>query len=525
MTYFCFIFWFTLLAGLRSLLVGGEEDETRSSSSSTDGQYYGVESIQQPFGGVNFDKFDTFTVTIESTCPKSVQLPFESAEQVRESPTSTICFKGNLRLHRQFTRLTAIQKYIFPNMLAGSADLFISSPPSSGKSFAYITGLSQIITCFRERTPLILKRPPIALILAPTRESVLSIFSQMAPLLVDTGVRALYLYGTKDTEKQVKNLKQGVDIVISTPGRMHTLLVGEESALRLSNLRYLIMDDLDKILFPSVDTTNIGRMPVGSRLALATDFTQETVDSMLHLFGKSTPASPPPADSSPANSELTINKSTCRYFFFTSSIDARIRTEAAKYLSPNYTYLHLGDIINPINPSIRQVVLPVKNYTDKKIELIKHLKKLYLQYSRLLILVSERVMADSLSDYLNMNGFTSVSIHGNRSATHREMIIRDFSDNKIPLLVSTSLLARGIDLDAGGDASSCCLINFDFPDTFGEYVHAIGRTGGLGLAVSFFNVTLKQDLNLVDQLVQVLQESSQNVPKFLLDIQDKANGF
>lgn len=459
--------------------------------------------------GVNFDKLESYDVYVESQEPERIKEPIESFACIIDSPLNTIMLQHNLA-KLGIDRLTAIQKFVLPNVLDGDCDLLVSAPTGSGKSLSYIISIVQGVATLRQNQSLPKGRSPIALIMVPTRELVLQIFYQILPMLQDTGVRALYLYGSKDINEQVEKIKTGVDIVISTPGRLIHLV--EMKALQLCNLMYFVVDECDKVLFPQLES-NFNRMPVGSKLAMVTDFNQTTIDWILKLFGKSTP------ELSPANPEVYINKQKLRNMFFSATIDGRIRGEAERFLSPNYVFMIMGDQAKAASTDIKQIVLPCKNYTEKKIELIKLLKNLYIKHDKIMIFVSERIMADTLCDYLNMNGFTTVSIHGNRLQEHREMIIGDFGDGKIPLLVCTYLLGRGINID-----NLNCIINFDFPDTISEYIHSIGRTGrmgNIGLAISFFNTTLKQDLNLVKELVQVLRESNQTIPQFLFDIQSK----
>lgn len=478
-------------AGLRSLYLG----KVKESKSAV------VEQVQL---GVNFDKLESEEVYVESKNPTLIVKPYQSVAQMHESPTSTTLISKNL-IELPCTRLSAIQKYVLANILDGTADVLVSAPTGCGKTFSYIAGICQIVVHLRRPPSLLPNRPPIALILAPTRELVLQIAQQISCLLQNTGVRSLYLYGQINLQSQIQGVKEGVDIIVSTPGRLVHLI--KEKILRLGELRYFIVDEFDHVLFPNAEGGH-----TTSYLVLASDFNQTTLKMMATLFGNSADQS----KEKPSEYRLHVG---CRYFFFSAAIDGRIRLEAEKYLDPNYVLMIMGDTFKTVSADIQQLIVPVRNYTDKKIQLVKLLKKLYSAYERILVFVSERIMADTLADYLNANGFFAVSTHGQRTQQHREKVFGDFIAGKMRLLVSTRLLARGINV-----TDLNCIINFDFPENLSEYIHSIGRTGRLGavgLAISFFNTTLKQDLALLPDLLAILRDSSQNVPQFLLDIQNK----
>lgn len=458
---------------------------------------------------VNFELLEFYDVYVESKRPDLIVKPFETSNHVNNSKASTMIVKYNLA-KLKFNQLTSIQKYIFPNILFGNTDLLVSAPNGSGKTFAYIASIVQVVTCQVERQTGFSNRTPVALILVPTRELVQQIFNQMMLLTKDTGVRILYLYGGQvNIDKQIEKIKSGLDIIISTPGRFLQLVLAQELALH--NLRYIVIDEIDKILFPHPEVNTERRIPLANRISTAADFNQETLEAIYKLFGKSSP------QSSKLDKDFLINKELCRLFFFSATIDSQVREESEKYLHPNYVYMVMGNNIKAVNSKIKQVILPCKNYTEKKVELIKLLKSLCTKFSRIVIFVAERVLSDTLSDYLNQNGFTAASIHGNRVQELRERVVQAFRSGKLQLVVATFLMARGIDVEGLN-----CVINFDFPDCLSEYIHAIGRTGRagkIGMAISFFNTTLKQDINLINELIKSLEDANQDVPHFLLEMQ------
>lgn len=118
--------------------------------------------------------------------------------------------------------------------------------------------------------------------------------------------------------------------------------------------------------------------------------------------------------------------------------------------------------------------------------------------------------ADSLEEYLFRHHYPVTSIHGDRSQREREEALRVFRNGQCPILVATAVAARGLDIPHVKH-----VINFDLPSDIEEYVHRIGRTGrmgNLGLATSFFN---DKNRNMVRDLVELLQEAKQDLPKWL----------
>lgn len=127
-----------------------------------------------------------------------------------------------------------------------------------------------------------------------------------------------------------------------------------------------------------------------------------------------------------------------------------------------------------------------------------------------LVFVETKKGADALEEFLYRHGYPVTSIHGDRSQREREDALRVFRSGQCPILVATAVAARGLDIPHVRH-----VINFDLPSDIEEYVHRIGRTGrmgNLGLATSFFN---DKNRNMVRDLVELLQEAKQELPKWL----------
>jgi len=130
--------------------------------------------------------------------------------------------------------------------------------------------------------------------------------------------------------------------------------------------------------------------------------------------------------------------------------------------------------------------------------------------SRTLIFVASKYRADHLDDVLYNHDFPCISLHGDRNQMEREVALQAFKSGKSPILIATSVAARGLDIK-----DVLHVINYDLCDDIDEYVHRIGRTaraGNPGLATTFY---ADADYEIGQQLTKLLVECKQNVPDFL----------
>lgn len=131
----------------------------------------------------------------------------------------------------------------------------------------------------------------------------------------------------------------------------------------------------------------------------------------------------------------------------------------------------------------------------------------------ILAFVETKKRADSLETFLDREGYSVTSIHGDRSQREREDALLSFRTGRTPILVATAVAARGLDIP-----NVKHVINFDLPTDIEEYVHRIGRTGrvgNLGTATSFFN---EKNRTIAIDLVELLSEANQEIPDWLHNI-------
>lgn len=135
---------------------------------------------------------------------------------------------------------------------------------------------------------------------------------------------------------------------------------------------------------------------------------------------------------------------------------------------------------------------------------------------RTMVFVNSKPVADKVDDFLYNSNLPSTSLHSDRTQNERENALTGFREGKTPILVTTGVAARGIDVK-----NVMYVINYDLPSTMhggiDEYVHRIGRTGRLGhmgMATSFFN---ERNDDIAPELVKLLMETEQEIPDFLED--------
>lgn len=447
--------------------------------------------------GINFEKLANDHVYCESKSPGHIKKPLEhfGADFIKITQIDKIFWKNLDEL--SIEKLTSIQKYVAGNMLDGRTDLLVSAPTGTGKTMSYLVPLikmtKEVLVFDRISTRMTETEccSPVALIVLPTRELVLQTHQLICQLAKGCHLRYNYFYGTSSIEVQQQLMRVGIDIIISTPGRLAHLM--KLNSIDLRHTRFVVFDEIDKVFQNPINEYR------GKKKEY--DFGVSTICEQLKM------------------AQPEGQQRHWRYFLFTATVDENIRTFVETFLAPEYVFMVMGDKTKKASNDIKQVIVQVA-YDQKRKELVNLLKNIYSTYRKILVFTNTRIMAERISTLLNMSSFCSVPIHSNRPQEHREKVVEDFRAGRVHIIVATHLLARGFhvtDLD--------CVINFDLPHSIDEYIHCIGRTGrmgNVGIAITFFDAKNMIDLRICKDLIRVLKDSSQQVPQFLLDIQ-KAN--
>uniref|UniRef100_A0A7M4FHI1 RNA helicase n=1 Tax=Crocodylus porosus TaxID=8502 RepID=A0A7M4FHI1_CROPO len=416
--------------------------------------------------GINFDKYDTILVKVSGLDPPPAILTFEEAN---------LCQTLNKNIAKAgYSKLTPVQKYSIPIILAGR-DLMACAQTGSGKTAAFLLPIlahmmNDGITASRFKE----QQEPECIIVAPTRELINQIFLEARKFAYGTCIRPVVIYGGTQTVHSIRQIMQGCNILCATPGRLMDMINKEKVGLR--KVKYLVLDEADRML-------DMGFGPEMKKLV-------------------SYPSMPP--------------KDKRQTLMFSATFPEEIQRLAGEFLKTEYLFVVVGQVGGACS-DVQQSILQVDQYSkrEKLIDILLSIGK-----ERTMVFVETKKKADFIATFLCQEKIATTSIHGDREQREREEALRDFRSGKCPVLVATSVAARGLDIE-----NVQHVVNFDLPSTIDEYVHRIGRTGrcgNIGKAISFFD--LKTDSHLAEPLLKVLSDAQQEVPVWLEEIAFSAPG-
>jgi len=373
----------------------------------------------------------------------------------------------------KYTAPTPIQKYALPILMSGR-DVMATAQTGSGKTAGFLLPIITNLLVDITRT----QRPetgrgryycgfPLAVIMAPTRELASQIHQEALKFTESTRVKPVVIYGGAPYGDQARSIERGVDIIIATPGRLNDMM--ERKKISMSCCKYVILDEADRML-------DMGFEPQ----------IRQIIDQR---------------DCPRKEHRQTI--------MFSATFPKLIQKLAMDFLKHDYIMIQVGRL-GGSNADIKQVVKLVE-YRDKNDTLLLDLKaRAQYKQEKTLIFVETKKGVDDVCYFLRRNGFAAESIHGDHVQHQRESALRNFKSGRVPILIATSVAARGLDIN---DVAH--VIEYDMPNNIDDHVHRIGRTGRAGktgLATVYFS---EKDKSVAKELMEQLQEAKQEVPAFL----------
>jgi ATP-dependent RNA helicase RhlE len=311
---------------------------------------------------------------------------------------------------------TPVQEQVIPLVLQGK-DIIASAQTGTGKTAAFLLPLiNKIITDPLE------DHTNTALVIVPTRELAIQIAQHMEGLSYFTSVSSIAVYGGGDGNafvQEKKALSHGADVVICTPGKMMAHI--KMGYVKLDGLKYLILDEADRML-------DMG-------------FYDDIMFIINHLPKKR------------------------QNLLFSATMPHKIREMARKIL---HDPAEINISISKPNEKIVQEAFVV--FEEQKIPLIKYLLK-KKDFDMVLIFCSSKQAVKQLTRDLQKAGIKADEIHSDLEQDKREDVLMQFKSRRLPILVATDILSRGIDID-----NIDLVINYDVPHDGEDYVHRIGRT-------------------------------------------------
>lgn len=360
-----------------------------------------------------------------------------------------------------YEKPTPIQMQALPVIMSGR-DVVGVAKTGSGKTMAFLLPMFRHI---KDQDP-VKDDGPVGLILTPTRELATQIYRDCKPFLSALNLRAVCAYGGPPIKDQIALLKAGADIVVATTGRFIDLLAANQGrVVDLKRTTYIVLDEADRMF-------DMGFEPQVMKI-----FANVRPDRQTVLFSATMP---------------------------------RIIDSLVKKVLKNPVEITVGGK-SVVAPEITQVV-EIREEKDKFLRLLELLGELYVDDDdvRTLIFVERQEKADDLLRELLRKGYGCMSIHGGKDQVDRDSTISDFKSGVCPVMVATSVAARGLDVK-----QLKLVVNYDAPSHLEDYVHRAGRTGragNTGTAVTF--VTPEQESCSVG-IAKALEQSGQPVPEQL----------
>ena len=354
-----------------------------------------------------------------------------------------------------FTQPTPIQEQAIPHLLEGR-DLMGLAQTGTGKTAAFGLPLIQKLSGYGARPG---PRATHALILAPTRELVNQIATNLRGFVRHSHLKVTAVVGGQSINVQSNALQRGTDILVATPGRLLDLV--ERKAVRLDTAKVLILDEADQML-------DLGFIHALRRIAKLVGTPRQTM-----LFSATMP-------------------------------------NQIEDLSRAYLVDPVRVEVTPPGRTADRIAQSV-HFVDQRAKtglLINLLKQRPGDLS--LVFARTKHGAEKLMKNLVKEGLSAASIHGNKSQGQRERAIKAFRDGEIRVLVATDVAARGIDIPGVSH-----VYNFDLPEVAEAYVHRIGRTaraGAEGKAVAFCSAAEMHLLKGIEKLTGVALEIAGGTP-------------
>jgi ATP-dependent RNA helicase RhlE len=316
-----------------------------------------------------------------------------------------------------FKRPTDIQFKCIPPVQRGE-DVLAIAQTGTGKTGAFAIPVIDKIQHIKQKSRSNAVR---GLIMVPTRELAVQITEVFQSLGKNTKVKTISIYGGVEQEPQIQKLLNGVDIVVSTPGRMFDLV--SQGYLKLDKIEVLILDEADQML--------------------ALGFYKDITDLIRFLPKKR------------------------QTLFFSATIDKNIK-KLAYSLVRDAIRIHISPK-DPVSKNVNHRVVFVE-MDDKRF----FLQRLINEHpeEKFLVFVRTKVRAERVKAALERLEVDADTIHGDKEQDEREDSLRNFAEGKSKVLIATDVSARGIDIPHVD-----YVINYDLPEQPENYVHRVGRTG------------------------------------------------
>ena len=350
-----------------------------------------------------------------------------------------------------FSELTPVQVETIPLALSGD-DVAAQAQTGTGKTAAFLIALFSRLFTNQQGD----KDNPRALILAPTRELVLQIVADANSLGAYCPFKVQPVFGVVYYDKQRQALKEGVDIIVATPGRLIDYY--KQRVFKLNQIEVVVIDEADRM------------------------FDMGFIKDLRYILRK------------------LPGFQTRQTMLFSATLSQRVME-----LAYEFTNLAKKVHIQPEKVAAERVEQKLYHVAQReKFALLMGLLKREPGFQRVMVFTNTKKEAEFLANRLKVNGFKAAVISGDIPQRKRMRLLKDFKESRLHFLVATDVASRGLHID---DVTH--VINYDLPQDPEDYVHRIGRTaraGAAGKAVSFV------DEDLVFHLADIEEYLGSKIP-------------
>src|SRR5476649_617995 len=345
---------------------------------------------------------------------------------------------------------TPIQAQAIPVLLQGR-DVMGAAQTGTGKTAGFALPIIQLLLAHASSSMSPARHPVRALILTPTRELAVQVAENVQAYAKHTPLRSTVVFGGMDMKPQTVILRNGVEIVIATPGRLLDHI--EQKNISLGQVQMLVMDEADRML-------DMGFLPDLQRI--------------INLLPKQR-----------------------QNLMFSATFSPEIKKLANTFLNNPLTIEVARS--NQTADKVTQVVYKVTE--DQKHALVAHLLR-QRDLKQVIVFSNTKIGASRLTRVLEQEGMRATAIHGDKSQQERMAALEAFKKGEIDVLVATDVAARGLDI-----SDLPCVINFDLPYNAEDYVHRIGRTGRAGASGDAISIYSDKDERLLADIEKLIKQT------------------
>ena len=334
---------------------------------------------------------------------------------------------------------TPIQEAAIPAALRGR-DIIGTAQTGTGKTAAFVLPILHKL----------LEGPrgmPRVLIVTPTRELAEQINQVVHALAAGTGLRSTTIYGGVGADRQIKALRQGVEILVATPGRLLDLM--QQRYAKMDRIEILVLDEADRMF-------DMGFLPDVRRIIKAVPVARQTM-------------------------------------LFSATFPAEVEVLASQTLT-NPQRISMG--LSKPAVTVSHALYPVPSHLKSEL-LLRLLKQ--TDSDSILVFTRTKHRADKVARQIAHAGHRVTSLHGNRTQGQREHALQGFKKGHFHIMVATDIAARGLDIE-----SITHVINYDMPDTADAYIHRIGRTGRAHRTGDAFTLVTDEDRDTIRALERIM---------------------